>query len=88
MWNEKSVSKVPALLVAMYSWLLLAGLKCYGPKRTQVYAPLPKWRRGAKRPSCLDLVTLLRKQLVEKPLKFPTAEAPATLQNMVGTAAA
>ena len=23
-WNEKSVSKVPALLVAMYSWLILA----------------------------------------------------------------
>ena len=87
-WNEQSVSKVPALLVAMYSWLLLAGLNCYGPTRTEDYEPLPKWRRGAKRPSCLDLVTLLRKQLVEKPLKFPTAEAPATLQNMVGTAAA
>jgi hypothetical protein len=25
-WNEHSVNKVPALLVAMYSWLLLAGL--------------------------------------------------------------
>ena len=29
-WNGHSVSKVPALLVARYSWLLLAGLKCYG----------------------------------------------------------
>jgi hypothetical protein len=87
-WNEQSVSKVPALLVAMYSWLLLAGLKCYGPTRTEVYEPLPKWRRGAKRPSCLDLVALLRRQLAEKPLKFPTAEAPATHQSMVGTAAA
>ena len=28
-WNERSVCKVPALLVAMYSWLLLAGLDCY-----------------------------------------------------------
>lgn len=87
-WNEHSVSKVPALLVAMYSWLLLAGLKCYGPTRTEVYEPLPKWRRGAKRPSCLDLVTLLRKQLAEKAPKFPTAEAAATHQSMVGTAAA
>jgi hypothetical protein len=87
-WNEQSVSKVPALLVAMYSWLLLTGLKCYGPTRTEVYEPLPKWRRGAKRPSCLDLVALLRKQLAEKPLKFPTAGAPATHQSMVGTAAA
>ena len=23
---------------------------------------LPKWRRAARRPSCLDLVTLLRRQ--------------------------
>jgi len=87
-WNEQSVSKVPALLVAMYSWLLLAGLKCYGPQRTQDYEPLPKWRRGAKRPSCLDLVTLLRKQLVENPMTFPTASAPASYQTMVGAAAA
>ena len=87
-WNENSVSKVPALLVAMYSWLLLAGLKCYGPKRTEVYEPLPKWRRGAKRPSCLDLITLLRQQLVQKPRKFATGSAPPTYPAMVGTAAA
>ena len=87
-WNEKSVSKVPALLVAMYSWLILAGLKCYGPRREAVYEPLPKWRRGAKRPSCLDLVRLLRKQLAEKPLSFPTATQPASSQIMVATAAA
>jgi len=87
-WNKHSVSKVPALLVAMYSWLLLAGLQCYGPTRTEAYAPLPKWRRGAKRPSCLDLVTLLRQQLAEKPVKFPTAQAPPTYQTMIGAAAA
>jgi DDE superfamily endonuclease len=87
-WNKNSVSKVPALLVAMYSWLLLAGLHCYGPQRTQDYAPLPKWRRGAKRPSCLDLVTLLRKQLAENPQTFATASAPPTYQTMVGAAAA
>jgi len=87
-WNPNSVSKVPALLVAMYSWLLLAGLKCYGPKRTQDYEPLPKWRRGAKRPSCLDLVTLLRKQLVEHPVKLATAKAAPTYETMIQTAAA
>jgi len=86
--NEKSVSKVPVLLVAMYSWLLLAGLKCYGPKRTKVYAPLPKWRCGAKRPSCLDLVTLLRKQLADHPMTFATGKAPVTYQTIVGAAAA
>jgi hypothetical protein len=87
-WNKNSVSKVPALLVAMYSWLLLAGLHCYGPQRTQDYEPLPKWRRGAKRPSCLDLVTLLRKQLAEHPQTFATGSAPPTYQTMVGAAAA
>ena len=87
-WNEKSVSKVPALLVARYSWLLLAGLECYGPTRAEVYEPLPKWRRGAKRPSCLDLVTLLRKQLAEKPTKFATGSVPPTYETMVGAAAA
>lgn len=87
-WNKHSVSKVPARLVAMYRWLLLAGLKCHGPTRTEDYEPLPKWRRGAKRPSCQDLVTLLRRQLAEKPVQFPTAQAPVTAQITVGTAAA
>ena len=87
-WNEHSVSKVPALLVAMYSWLLLAGLKCYGPQRAKVYEPLPKWRRGAKRASCLDLIPLLRKQLTDTPPKFATAEAAPTYQNLVPAAAA
>jgi hypothetical protein len=87
-WNEHSVTKVPALLVAMYSWLLLAGLECYGPQRTQVYEPLPKWRRGAKRPSCLDLVILLRKQIAAKPVTFATGNAPPTYQTMVEAAAA
>lgn len=87
-WNENSVTKVPAFLVAMYSWLLLAGLDCYGPARTEDYAPLPKWRKGAKRPSCLDLVTLLRSQLNDKETPFPTANEPPTYQTMVGTAAA
>ena len=87
-WNEKSVRKVPALLVAMYSWLLLAGLKCYGPKRTADYEPLPKWRRNAKRPSCLDLVTLLRRQLVENPETFAEANTPPSYETMIQSAAA
>lgn len=87
-WNKNSVSKVPAVMVAMYSWLLLAGLHCYGPQRTKDYEPLPKWRRGAKRPSCLDLVTLLRKQLAENPHTFATGSAAPTYQTMVGAAAA
>jgi hypothetical protein len=67
----------------MYSWLLLAGLKCYQPKRTQDYEPLPKWRRGAKRPSCQDLIALLRKQQAEKPVTFSTSKIPPTYETMV-----
>jgi hypothetical protein len=87
-WNEHSIKKVPALLVALYSWLMLAGLECYGPGRIAVYEPLPRWRRAAKRPSCLDLVTLLRRQVAEKPLRLSTARAAPTYETMVGTAAA
>jgi hypothetical protein len=61
-WATLSAPRVPALLVAMYSLLLLSGLEAYGPQRTGAYRALPKWRRPARRPSCQDLVNLLRKQ--------------------------
>jgi hypothetical protein len=32
-----------------------------------VYVPLPAWRKHARRPSGLDLVALLRKELVDNP---------------------
>jgi hypothetical protein len=61
------VPKQPALVVAAYSAIMLAALKTFGHQRTAAYAALPKWRRSAKRPSCLDLVTLLRKEAIEHP---------------------
>ncbi len=67
LWNPISVPKQPALAVAAYSALLLAGLKAFGPARGPAFAQLPKWRRKAKRPSCLDLVTLLRQEMVQRP---------------------
>jgi hypothetical protein len=66
-WNPISVPKQPAFAVASYSALLLASLQAFGPGRSDVYAPLPKWRRNSKRPSCLDLITLLRKEAVAHP---------------------
>ncbi len=53
--------------MASYSLLLLAGLYAYGPHRTDDYELLPKWRANAKRPSCLDLVTQLRKEAIQHP---------------------
>jgi hypothetical protein len=67
LWNPVAVPKQPSLAVASYSALLLASLQAFGAERGAAYAQLPKWRRGAKRPSCLDLVTLLRKEAVEHP---------------------
>jgi len=65
--NVTSVPKQPALAVASYSALLLASLQAFGAERGKAYAALPKWRRRASRPSALDLVTLLRKEMTEHP---------------------
>jgi len=65
--NVDAVPKQPVLVVAAYSALLLASLQAFGIERGQAYQPLPKWRRKAYRPSSLDLVTLLRKEMVEHP---------------------
>ena len=67
LWNEVAVPKQPVLVVAAYSALLLASLIAFGAERGVAYAALPKWRRNAKRPSCLDLITLLRKEMAEHP---------------------
>lgn len=67
LWNLFSVPKQPVLAVAAYSALLLASIKAFGAERGKAYAPLPKWRCHARRPSCLDLITLLRKEVAEQP---------------------
>ena len=67
LWNYISVPKQPVLAVASYSALLLASLMAFGAERGSAYAELPRWRRNARRPSCLDLITLLRKEMTEHP---------------------
>ena len=64
--NPCAVSRQPALVVAAYSALLLAGLLVYGPYRTRDFPALPKWRKKATRPSCLDLLTVLRKEIADQ----------------------
>lgn len=63
--HENSVPRHPAFAVAAYSLLLLAALQCLGPRRTGRYPALPKWRKKALRPSFLDIVSLLRKEIDE-----------------------
>jgi len=65
--NFISVPKQPAFAVACYSALLLASLQAFGAERSKAYATLPKWRRRSTRPSALDLITLLRKEVTEHP---------------------
>ena len=67
LWNTISVPKQPAFAVACYSALLLASLQAFGAERGTAYAALPKWRRRAARPSALDLITLLRKEITDHP---------------------
>ena len=88
LWNAISVPKQPVLAVAAYSALLLASLKAFGAERGEAYAELPKWRRNARRPSCLDLITLLRKEIVQQPLQLAPFNFKNTDSGMVQAAAA
>lgn len=88
MWNPVSVPKQPALVVAAYSAMLLAALKAFGPGRGYAYAKLPKWRSSAKRPSCLDLATLLRKEAEQNPQLLETLGFYISSTHLLAAAAA
>lgn len=65
--SAKSVERQPALLVAAYAALLLASVITYNDKIVgEIAASLPKWHRKAKRPSFRQLVTQLRKEMLEQ----------------------
>jgi hypothetical protein len=88
LWNVTSVPKQPVLAVASYSALLLASLQAFGAERGNAYAPLPKWRRKARRPSCLDLITLLRKEMAENPEQLAQFDFKITDEGLTRAAAA
>jgi hypothetical protein len=88
LWNATSVPKQPVLAVAAYSALLLASLQAFGAERGKAYAQLPKWRRNVRRPSCLDLITLLRKEMQQQPHLLTPFAFSITDQALVHAAAA
>ena len=88
LWSPRSVPRQPALVVAAYRALLLASLEAYGPTRTESYRLLPKRRRTSRRPSCLDLVTLLRQQWHERPSTVAKLQSKTSYQQMALSAAA
>jgi hypothetical protein len=88
LWNPIAVPRQPVLAVAAYSALMLAALKVFGAERGQAYAQLPKWRRYSRRPSCLDLITLLRKEATQHPeLLAPLGLQPESAQFVAAAAA-
>jgi hypothetical protein len=88
LWNVTSVPKQPVLAVAAYSALLLASLKAFGAERGAAYAELPKWRRSARRPSCLDLITLLRKEIAQRPTSLDPFDLQVGVSDLIRAAAA
>jgi hypothetical protein len=88
LWNPISVPKQPVLAVAAYSALLLASLVAFGAERGKAYADLPKWRRKARRPSALDLVTLLRQEMTQQPELLAPFDFQISDQALVQAAAA
>ena len=86
--NITSVPRQPVLAVAAYSALLLASLQAFGAERAEAYAQLPKWRRKARRPSALDLITLLRKEMTQQPELLAPLGFEITDQALVHAAAA
>jgi hypothetical protein len=88
LWNVTSVPKQPVLAVAAYSALLLASLQAFGAERGSAYVELPKWRRNARRPSCLDLITLLRKEIAQQPHLLDPFAVKTSSPELVQAAAA
>ena len=86
--NDRSVPRQPAFVVAIYALLLLAALRAYGPERTGDYLPPPKWARRHRRPSCLEMIALLRAQAAAQPEKLQLFGIETSALNLVLKAAA
>ncbi len=78
----------PALVVAAYSALLLAALKVFGVLRGTPFPALPRWRRDAKRASCLDLLTMLRNEVSNYPQLLQKFGILTSAARMIAAAAA
>lgn len=85
--SELSVPRQPALQVATYSALHLAALKAYGTGRPESLGPLPKWQREKTRPSCLDLIRQVRKEVVERAGLGPNYDLQITAASILAAAA-
>ena len=63
--HPRSVAEVPRMIVAAYSWLLLAAHRAAAPENSPDALPPPKWQAGQKkqRATTQDLLQRLRAEL-------------------------
>jgi hypothetical protein len=85
--SERSVPRQPALCVATYSALHLAALEAFGARRPECLGPLPKWQREKTRPSCVDLIRQVRKEVVEGYSFPPGIALQITAESILAAAA-
>lgn len=85
-WNDCSIERTPAFLMLCYSCLLLASLLAFNDERPEEdFGKLPKWRRDHPlRPSCRDLLRLLKQEVAESGL-FPHSALPNSVLNRIAT---
>lgn len=88
-WSAMAIPRQPALAVAAYSMLMLAGLAAFGPGRSSAFPSLPKWRKSQRRPSIQDLLGVLRAEFANpESILSQFVQAPPGFDNLVQTAAA
>ena len=80
-----SVARQPVLTASTYSALHLAGLVKFGELRSEKLGAIPKYQRDKTRASCLDLIRILRDEVVVYPELLPS-QAKITEKLMLATA--
>jgi hypothetical protein len=68
LWSDKSIPKAPAFIASIYGAMLLSSVLLTKDRRDhKLYGELPKWRnKSTKRPSCFDLLALVRKEILTR----------------------
>jgi hypothetical protein len=81
----QAVARQPALAVATYSAMHLAGLQVYGAQRPDELEPLPKYQREKARVSYQELIRKMRCEVVESGNGLPI-ELKITEKSMLAAA--
>jgi hypothetical protein len=78
--SPRSVPRNPQFTAIIYSLLLLASIKAYGPFRTRDYPDNPKWAKNKNRqdhrPSIYDIISLFRGEVIKMQLQIDPRQVP------------